>query len=385
MHSFFLAYPPCQLISTCAFFTAAYGLNNSARCTQSSQLPGCRYEDDLFAERVNETIYRHDATKKPLFLVFAPHNLHLPFAGKTKLCASSTELTVCVTVPQIYLDTFSFIDNADRKFYSAMVSHLDDMVGNVTAAIVAKGLWESSLIIVTSDNGGDATSGGASNYPLRGEKLFNWEGGVRVNSFASGGFIAPSLRGTIQQGLVATADLYTTFASLAGVDSTDRRAARAGLPPVDGLDVSGLFTGMNTVSPRIEVSLGGLDDTGRAVVQGLIRADGFKLLTGPMGGGNYQGPLFPNGSAFDPAPIVDCGPFPGYTVVGKTGCLFNIFTDPSEQYDLEIQFPDVVAEMRERLEELQSSVYDPSRGEFDPNSCNAALGSYGGYWGPWVS
>ncbi len=61
----------------------------------------------------------------------------------------------------------------------------------------------------------------------------------------------------------------------------DERAARASLPPVDGLDVWPLLSGANATSPRAEVVLGGafpfpgLDD-GATIVQGLVRSDGYK-------------------------------------------------------------------------------------------------------------
>lgn len=34
----------------------------------------------------------------------------------------------------------------------------------------------------------------------------NWEGGIRGNSFVSGGFLAPSVRGTVYEGLVTAWD-----------------------------------------------------------------------------------------------------------------------------------------------------------------------------------
>ena len=53
---------------------------------------------------------------------------------------------------------------------SAMVSAMDDAIGNVTATLHERGLLNNSVIIFSTDNGGPA--GGfdmnyASNYPLR--------------------------------------------------------------------------------------------------------------------------------------------------------------------------------------------------------------------------
>jgi arylsulfatase A-like enzyme len=67
--------------------------------------------------------------------------------------------------------------------------------------------------------------------------MSNWQGGIRVNAYASGGALPLAVQNTTVTGLVHLADWYTTFAGLAGVSAVDERAAAAGLPPVDGLDV----------------------------------------------------------------------------------------------------------------------------------------------------
>ena len=54
----------------------------------------------------------------------------------------------------------------------------------------------------------------------------------------AGGFIPVDLRGTASSALIATADWLATFASLAGVDPADTRAAAHGLPPIDSVDQS---------------------------------------------------------------------------------------------------------------------------------------------------
>ena len=58
---------------------------------------------------------------------------------------------------------------------------MDDVVGNVTASLKAAGLWDETLFLLTSDNGGPSYNAAhtANNYPLRGSKLSDWEGGVR--------------------------------------------------------------------------------------------------------------------------------------------------------------------------------------------------------------
>ena len=55
---------------------------------------------------------------------------------------------------------------------------------------------------------------GANNYPLKGGKMEQWEGGIRVNAWVSGGFLPPKVRGTKYEGLACGWDWYGTFSEL---------------------------------------------------------------------------------------------------------------------------------------------------------------------------
>jgi hypothetical protein len=84
----------------------------------------------------------------------------------------------------------------------------------------------------------------------------NWEGGIRVNAWVSGGYLPPSVRGTKFEGLVTGWDWYSTFAEFAGIDPTDHRAAAAGLPAIDSHSMVSVLLGINMTSPRTEIPLG---------------------------------------------------------------------------------------------------------------------------------
>lgn len=67
-----------------------------------------------------------------------------------------------------------------------MVSALDESVRQIVTTLKRKGLYDNSIIIFTTDNGGAAgglDSSAGSNYPLRGAKNTLWEGGVRGVGF----------------------------------------------------------------------------------------------------------------------------------------------------------------------------------------------------------
>ena len=82
-------------------------------------------------------------------------------------------------------------------------------------------MWDDMIVVLMSDNGGwvsaNGTAGG-NNFPLKGGKYNNWEGGIRVNAFVSGGFLPASQRGTKYEGLVAGWDWYATFCAFGGTN-----------------------------------------------------------------------------------------------------------------------------------------------------------------------
>ena len=69
-----------------------------------------------------------------------------------------------------------------------MVTAMDDAVGNITQSLKDSGLYDNSIILWFSDNGGPNggwppghdTAYSASNWPLRGVKYTLWEGGTRT-------------------------------------------------------------------------------------------------------------------------------------------------------------------------------------------------------------
>ena len=348
---------------------------------------GCAYEDAVFEERVLEIVRDHDTAGPPLFLFWALHATHAP-----------------LEVPRAYMEQFRGVATDDwrRQRYVAMARSVDDRIANVTALLQARGMWENTLLVFTSDNGGPIYrngSVGASNYPLRGGKASNWEGGVRVSALAAGGAIPAPARGRRLDGLATLWDWYGTFARLAGVDPRDARAAAAGLPPVDSVDLWPWLSGAAAASPRDEVPLGSsscvvpapgcINEWGAApsatVVNGLIRRepDGgglWKLLVGPVPMNGWQGPRFPNASTTGwaaEASIHHCEP----------ACLFELDADPTEHVDLAKSAAQGarVRAMLARLRAHNATVFSPVRGAPDlRGACRAATATYGGFWGPWI-
>lgn len=70
-----------------------------------------------------------------------------------------------------------FTAGGSLKTYAAMMKSLDDGIGEVLRALDRAGMARNTLVIFTSDNGGERFS---YNWPFRGIKFSLFEGGIRV-------------------------------------------------------------------------------------------------------------------------------------------------------------------------------------------------------------
>lgn len=270
-----------------------------------------------------------------------------------------------------------------------MVSWIDGAVGRVVTALKDKNMYDNTLIVMSSDNGGPLPS--ANNFPLKGGKFSDWEGGIRVASFVSGGFLPASARGTKVTSLIAAWDWYATFAGLAGADATDKKAEKAGLPGHDSIDQWPLLSGTAKQPPRRRLEIGSNEDgdkgrrTGATKVGGLL-VPPYKLVLGDGPGdtiniAGWTGLQSPNSTVPHPdfkGMVQECGRTP------ETGCLFDVFADPTEQTNLAKEKSEIFKQMLSEIGEIGASLYSPYRGEEDTAACNKALGDYNGFWGPWL-
>lgn len=221
---------------------------------------------------------------------------------------------------------------------------------------------------------------GANNFPLRGGKLSDFEGGVRVNAFISGGALPSSLRGTKRDGTIAIADLHATICTLAGVPIPDTAPLAAKLPPVDGVDMLPYLMAETPKSPRTEIPLSCLSgstifpgdnrDKARVLVWtgGALIVGSHKLIYGTqLGMGYLQGPSYPNETLVPsslaglPTAGKRCGIPLAEGSNGLRPCLFDIRSDPTESHDL---MEDPSPEVKELLRKMETKYANYCKGFF---------------------
>ncbi len=106
----------------------------------------------------------------------------------------------------------------DNPVYAGLIEQMDDAVGMVVQKLKELGLYEKTVIIFTSDNGGVVSGDNYSTNlkPLRGGKGYQWEGGIRVPFFIEAPWM--HLSGKKNDTPVTGADLFPTVLDLAGLD-----------------------------------------------------------------------------------------------------------------------------------------------------------------------
>lgn len=315
---------------------------------------GGLYSARLFAKQAQKVILSHNASS-PMFLYLPFQNVHGP-----------------TQAPQEYVDKYQFIDQKTRREYAAMVDIVDEAIGNVTQTLEQSGLWNDTLLIVTTDNGGIPPAGGY-NWPLRGHKGSLWEGGLRGVGFVHGKMLKKT--GVKCAELLHVTDWYPTLLYLAGLTEGDST-----VPPLDGFNIWQTIS-EGAPSPRTEIlhnidlapSNNNLRDIDGGYDGIAIRVNDMKLLMS-----------VPNLTWYKPPELS-----PGYQQIDQNlsepsmikVALYNITADPTEHIDLSKELPNEVEKLQERVQYYMKGVVPSLKKPADEMATKVAKEE--GYWGPW--
>jgi len=372
---------------------------------------GTEWVDYLFLNESLKIINEHD-TSAPLFLLHSFHTIHAPLNAPAELyvgdyapppCEGEDAMRTC-------FKRLGSLVHDDRRSYAAMVTWTDTALGKMIDALKNKSMWNNTLVVVSSDNGGPQYLspvgyqlwGGGNNLPLRGGKTSELEGGIRVNSFVTGGLVPTKMRGTESQHLMAFADWYGTFCYLAGVEQKDEAAVANGLPDIDSINQWPVLSGQTTETQRTGIQVSPvtlIGDSGKwklltgadpgsinsNTVPGFVPFDtkavgyydGGKEVTGAPPGAvmSTWGPLCMKSKSSLPYPLNESKAIKCSAGLNCTkGCLFNLEDDPSETHDLSAENPEILASMMAELSrnsklwtaEEPWGVFNPIRNGEDP-------------------
>lgn len=200
-------------------------------------------------------------------------------------------------------------------------------------------------------------------------------GGIRTTTFVTGGYLPSNRYGQIENGMVHIADWYRTFCEMNGIDATDYKAQKAGLPAIDGLNIWDLIRGANMTSPRTEIPI---DD------HVLIQNDYKLIVNTTVDYAGWSGLIFPNSSSVQ-------YPVENVRLNCRNGCLFDVVSDMTEHQNVIEGNEQIAHKMYERLEELKKGYYrnDEQGVDLCPEGVNMSCGcwwakhKYNGFFGPY--
>ena len=182
---------------------------------------------DLFSDWAVDFIRSRKGKKEPFCLYLAYNAPHTP-----------------IQPPKEWLEKISKRQpgiNPKRARLVALIEHMDHGIGKVLDALEKTAQAENTLVIFTSDNGGQ-TSVGANNGPLRAGKGTVYEGGIKVPTLVSWpGKIAP---GSGCQRVSLTMDILPTLLDTLSVTTEE---------PFDGVSFLSELLGKKRSEPRREV------------------------------------------------------------------------------------------------------------------------------------
>jgi arylsulfatase A len=162
------------------------------------------YLPDRLADEAIQFLRSHRDER--FFLSWWPYSVHYP-----------------IQAPQRLIDKYRNRKGAERPEYLAMIEGMDLAVGRFLAALDDCGLTDNTLLVFTSDNGSLF-----SNLPLRQNKGYLYEGGLRVPWIVRWpGRVAPN---SVCATPVVSMDIYPTIVEVAGLGKEPDRQ-------IDGLSI----------------------------------------------------------------------------------------------------------------------------------------------------
>ena len=280
-----------------------------------------------------------------------------------------------------------------RKRYCNLMIELDEAIAELRANLVSLGLWDNTLLIVTSDSSSMVPLRGfdenenpispgsvGSNYPCRGSKTTLFEGGVRGVALVSGGKLDPQARGKSYEGLAHAVDapVFILSSIFKSATLSVRRALIEAMSEMDGVPLFELIGDKQSLlrfkAPRTEIPInvvsGGLDYSA-------IRYGRWKLIAGVSQEYRTGDGWWP-ASAEGPPQLPKADRHRLFFVYK----LYDLYTDPLERNNM-VNLTEIVREGRARLRAIVNAgdYVEPQLNLFNPLSFPFL---HNGAWAPFL-
>ncbi|KAL5289186.1 hypothetical protein ACFFRR_009396 [Megaselia abdita] len=344
-----------------------------------------KYTTDIITEEAIRVIKNHhdeqtaNRTMGPLFLYVAHAAVH------------SGNPYNPLPAPDSIVSKMNHIDDFNRRKYAAMLSKLDESVGTIVNQLHRNNMLQDSLIVFSTDNGGPAAGfnlNAASNWPLRGVKNTLWEGGVR----GAGMLWYPHLKhkARVAEQRMQITDWLPTLLGSFGVSVENSTK-------IDGFNIWDSLS-ENNLSPRTSI-LHNIDEIWE---MGSITIGDFKVIKGASpyqgkwdgwygpSGRNYEYNVTEVMNSLSGIAIKELGIMPNESEIIdlrkeatltcrfenkknacnsiKEPCLYNIKNDPCELNNLAKDFPDILRDLLDKMENINKTALPPGNKPIDPRA-----------------
>jgi arylsulfatase A-like enzyme len=239
------------------------------------------YLTNLFSDKAAEFIQRKHT--KPFFLSLQYTAPHSPWEGPEDEAIGHEH------------GSGPMADGGSLKIYASMVRSMDAGIGRVLDALKKARIERDTLVIFTSDNGGERYS---FNWPFALKKMYLWEGGLRVPAMVRWPGVIPP--GKVTQQAAVTMDWTATILAAADAKADPQY-------PLEGENLLPVLTGARPEYDRTIFF--------RIKQQQAVRAGRFKYLK-----------------------------------EGNAEYLFDVVNDPGERADLKQSKPQLFEDLRNQYQ-----------------------------------
>ena len=193
-----------------------YGIPNLEAKEKGEYLP------DRLAEECIKFVDSNQ--EKPFFLCWWNYSVHYPFEAPADLIAKYEKRKG---------------PGVENPTYAAMIDGMDRSIGKLMTALDEKGLSDNTLVIFTSDNGPFA----ANVKPLRAEKGYLYEGGIRVPMIVRWPGKVPAYHQSFTP--VITMDIHATILDAVGLEHDPSNTP-------DGVSLLPMMKDLNGDHPQLD-------------------------------------------------------------------------------------------------------------------------------------
>lgn len=208
------------------YFRHGFG-NNKDLWDGDTPIEKTGYMTDLLGDTAIATLQKRASDKQPFFLSLNFTAPHWPWESNDAEGMAESDRTAAPGAPD---NAFAY-DSGSMETYKKMMLSLDENIGRVLAKLKEWEMDQDTVVIFTSDNGGERFS---NTWPFTGKKTELLEGGLRIPAIVR--WPGVTVPGTVSEQEIISMDWLPTFVAAAGGQQDPAF-------PSDGMDLKGVIGG----------------------------------------------------------------------------------------------------------------------------------------------